>query len=386
MTERFRVFRHAQYKLGQVEQTNQIVKIMDAEKKKKIEEQIEQEQKTISYDMKEFTIELYVNKYLEKIDEDENELYVPDYQREFIWDEKHQSRFIESLYLGLPVPFMFSAEIKESGRLEIVDGSQRIRTLAAFMKDELTLKHLEKLTEMNGCKYSELPLGLQRIFKNISIRMVVLSSKATEDVRNEMFDRINTSSVPLLPMETRRGVYKGGFTDFIAELAKEPRFKALCPMAKYMQNRREEEELILRLFAFSEIFPNYSSVEKKGVARFLDGYLADKNASFTDEEKQSLKTKFYNLIEFIEKVYPGQGFAKKRGAVGISKPYFEAIAVGISLALSDNKDLKPEFKNSLEINKANRNDFYRLIEGRYQTHTSAKIKNRIEYVKNQYTA
>lgn len=37
---------------------------------------------------------------------------------------------------------MFSAEIKESGRLEIVDGSQRIRTLAAFMNDELTLSHL----------------------------------------------------------------------------------------------------------------------------------------------------------------------------------------------------------------------------------------------------
>ena len=147
---------------------------MEPNKKKKIEDQIESEQKTISYDMKEFTIELYVKKYLERIDEDDNELYVPDYQREFIWDEKHQSRFIESLYLGLPVPFMFSAEIKESGRLEIVDGSQRIRTLAAFMNDELTLSHLEKLSEMNGCKYSELPVDLQRSFTNISIRMVVL--------------------------------------------------------------------------------------------------------------------------------------------------------------------------------------------------------------------
>ena len=40
---------------------------MDPIKKKKIEDQIESEQKTISYDMKEFTIELYVNKYLDKI-------------------------------------------------------------------------------------------------------------------------------------------------------------------------------------------------------------------------------------------------------------------------------------------------------------------------------
>lgn len=359
---------------------------MELSKKKKIEDQIESEQKTISYDMKEFTIELYVNKYLDKIDEDDNELYVPDYQREFVWDDKHQSRFIESLYLGLPVPFIFSAEIKKSGRLEIVDGSQRIRTLAAFLKDELTLSHLEKLTEMNGCKYSDLPVGLQRIFKNISIRMVVLSSKATEEVRNEMFDRINTSSVPLLPMETRRGIYKGLFTDFIAKLAKESRFKKLCPMAKYMQNRREEEELILRLFAFYELYPNYAVVEKNGVAKYLNSYLANKNRSFEEEEERKLKEMFYSLIDFMENAYQGQGFAKKKGAIGISKPYFEAIAVGISLALKENPNLKAEFKSSLEINKDNRNDFYRLIEGRYQTHTATKIKNRIEYVKKEYEA
>ena len=357
---------------------------MDQNKKDIIMSQVETEQRSIAYDMKEFTIELYVSKYLKDIDKDDNELYVPDYQREFVWDDKHQSRFIESLFLGLPVPFMFSAEIKETGRLEIVDGSQRIRTLAAFLNDELTLSHLDKLSQMNGCKYSDLPVGLQRSFKNISIRMVVLSNKATEDVRNEMFDRINTSSVPLLPMETRRGVYKGSFTDFIADLAKEPRFIALCPMAKYMQNRRDEEELILRLFAFRELFPNYKVVESKGVAKYLDSYLVEKNKSFNKNEKTALKKIFFALIDFIEKAYPKQGFAKTKQAIGISKPYFEAIAVGVSLALQENPAINPDFKPELEINKNNRNDFYKLIEGRYRTHTAAKIKKRIEYVKNLY--
>ena len=366
---------------------------MEENKKTKISEQIEIEQRAISYDIKEYTIELYVSKYLKQIDMDDNELYVPDYQREFVWDDKHQSRFIESLFLGLPVPFMFSAEIKETGRLEIVDGSQRIRTLPAFLSNELTLSHLEKLTEMNDCKYLDLPVSLQRSFKNISIRMVVLSSKATEDVRNEMFDRINTSSVPLLPMETRRGIYKGKFTEFIAKLAKEDKFKKLCPMAKYMQNRREEEELILRLFAFSEIFPNFSSVESKGVAKFLDSYLIEKNRLAGDkndmkvkEEMKMLEDRFYKLIDFVKKAFPGQGFTKKKGAIGISKPYFESIAVGIFLALKENPNIVPIGKSELEINKNNRNDFFKLIDGRYRTHTALKIKNRIEYVKNLYLA
>ena len=178
--------------------------------------------------------------------------------------------------------------------------------------------------------------------------------------------------------------YRGDFTDFIAELAKEPRFKRLCPLVKYMQNRREEEELILRLFAFLELYPNFSVVESKGVAKYLDSYLAEKNKTFSKEEKKEMTKLFYSLIEFIENVYPGQGFTKKKGAIGISKPYFEAIAVGIALALKNNPNLSPDYKERLEINKNNRNDFYRLLDGRYKTHTASKLKNRIEYVKRQY--
>jgi len=355
---------------------------MTEEKKRLLEEQLNNQRSAIAYDIREFTVEYYVNKYQNGIDTDDNELYVPDYQREFIWDIKHQSRFIESLFLGLPVPFIFSAEIKETGRLEIVDGSQRIRTLAAFLNNDMRLASLEKLSHMNDLYYKDLPNAIQRMFKNIAIRMIVLSTKATEDVRNEMFDRINTSSVPLLPMETRRGVYKGGFTDFIAILAKEPRFKKLCPMAKYLENRREEEELILRLFAFREAFPNYKAVESKGVAAYLDNYLEQKNITFNNAEKVRLTSVFYQLIDYIEKAYPKQGFTKNVNAVGISRPYFEAIAVGTSLAIDANPNLKPMRHPELVVNKKKRNEFCEMLDGRYRTHTASKILQRIDYVKS----
>ena len=106
---------------------------LSTEKQNNIQEQLSNEQKLVSFDMRELTIEFYVTKYLTNIDKDDNEIYVPDYQREFVWDITRQSRFIESLLLGLPVPFIFTAEIPETGRLEIVDGSQRIRTMAAFL-------------------------------------------------------------------------------------------------------------------------------------------------------------------------------------------------------------------------------------------------------------
>lgn len=356
------------------------------EKLSSIENQIEQEQKAVSYDIREFTIEYYVNKYLNGEETDDNELYVPEYQREFIWDDKRQSRFIESLFLGLPVPLVFVAEIEEDGRLEIVDGSQRIRTLAAYLNDELTLRGLDKLSELNQTVFSQLQSSRQRKFKNISMRMIVLSTKATEDIRNEMFDRINTSSVPLLPMEVRRGIYRGKFTDFITELSQSPLMKKLCPLTTNFRDRREEEELILRFFAFKDALPyNFKLYEKNidgGVARFLDNYLRYKNDNIDEDELDLKREQFSQMLKFVDTTFPNQGFAKKKGAKGVSKPYFEAIAIGSFLALQENPNLYVQDISWATIDKENINRFFKILSGRYNTHTPQKIKERVEYVKD----
>ena len=109
-----------------------------------IENQIEKLQKTVAFNTREFTIEILVSKYLKDIDTGNNELFVPDYQREFVWDEERQSKLIESIILGLPIPLIFLTE-NQDGRLEIIDGSQRIRTLSAFLENELILNGLEKI-------------------------------------------------------------------------------------------------------------------------------------------------------------------------------------------------------------------------------------------------
>ncbi|MBQ6965511.1 MAG: hypothetical protein IJP82_07475 [Bacteroidaceae bacterium] len=237
---------------------------------------------------------------------------------------------------------------------------------------------------MNDTRFSQLPASRQRMFRNTPIRMIVLSANATEDVRKEMFDRINTSSVPLLAMETRRGIYRGDFTDFIIELAKEPHYQALCPLPKFFVNRREEEELLLRFFAFTDYYPNYGQVEAKGVAKFLDSYIQQKNQSFKEDEKKQKLAAFQELVDFMSAVYPNQGFAKKPNVIGISKPYFEAIAVGAYLALKDNPGIDRCVPNALIIDKTNRNDFYSAIDGRYQTHTAKKIKKRIDLAKQAF--
>ena len=130
------------------------------EHKESAEAQVLEHHKTIDYDTREYPVEVLVQKYLDRLDEDDNELFVPDYQREHTWPDEHQSRFIESVLIGLPIQYLFVADVPgKEGRLEIVDGSQRIRTLAAFLTNDLRLSGLKKLDRLNGFRIDDLPVS-----------------------------------------------------------------------------------------------------------------------------------------------------------------------------------------------------------------------------------
>ena len=347
----------------------------DTKTMQEVEKEIEQQQRNVGYDTREFTIEIICSKYLNNLETNQNEFYVPDYQREFVWDEYRQSKFIESLVMGLPIPYIFLAENKD-GRCEIVDGSQRIRTLAAFVSNELKLAGLEKLTHMNGMTYSNWAISRQRKFNNISLKMIVLSEHTSDETKNDIFERINRGSDLLKDMEKRKGIYKGPFNDFIYELAKDELYQSLTPIARWFEKRQEREELLLRFFAFSEWYPHYD--DSCGIARQLDKYLDEKNKSFTKEERKELVLKFNMMTSFVNNNFQF-GFAKKN-IHQVARPYFEALSVGTSLALQENPKLQVSPKKIDEI--LYNQEFLNAISGRYQTHKSQKIIYRINYIKD----
>ncbi len=59
-------------------------------------------------------------------------IYIPKFQRSYVWNIYRASRFIESLLLGLPVPAIFLYKETDSNRLLVIDGQQRLRTLQYF--------------------------------------------------------------------------------------------------------------------------------------------------------------------------------------------------------------------------------------------------------------
>jgi len=100
---------------------------MTTQEIEKAERQIAKKKEAVRYDTREYPTEVIVDKYINE------EFIIPNYQRKFVWNEEKQSKFIESILLDLPIPLIFLADEKEEGKLEIIDGYQRVRTLHAFV-------------------------------------------------------------------------------------------------------------------------------------------------------------------------------------------------------------------------------------------------------------
>jgi hypothetical protein len=333
------------------------------------EKQIKEAQIPYEYDTKEYPIEVLLFKF--NSDEPEKStIKIPSYQRENIWKEDMKSRFIESLLLGVPIQPLFAAILDEEGSLELIDGSQRLRTIDGFVNDEFALVGLKKLTELNGMKYSNFIKARKNKFELINLRLHVITDRADIAIRQDIFDRINTSGVKANASEIRKGAFVGKFYSFVMSCAKNPLFIKLCPISENAKKRGEGEELILRYFAYSE----YGTERKERGSKILDSYLIEQNTKGFDEN--SKRKEFEKMLKFVEKYFP-YGF--KRGANSNFTPRvrFEAISVGVHQALKENSIVKPISMDWLESKE------FEEVTTSDSSNNAGRLTKRVKFVRDR---
>ncbi|MGL1956906.1 MAG: DUF262 domain-containing protein [Colwellia sp.] len=350
------------------------------EKQEAIEVQIKKSMQSYDYDTLEYPISVLVDQYKQSLDKNfleedvntGNVIYIPDYQREFIWSDERKSKFIESILIGVPIPYFFLADI--SGNMEVVDGSQRLRTLHQFISGELKLIELKNLTLLNGHCFSDLTPVRQRRFLSKGIKSIYLSERTTPEARYDLFERINTGSDELKAAEIRKGAFAGPLGDFINKCAKNPLFMKLCPLGKKIGLRAEGAERVLRFFAYSE---NDPITEYKGrVAPFLDAYMERVSQDFDELIQESMLKKFEAMLNFVNDNFP-YGFKKVPTANSTPRVRFEAIAVGVANALKENSKLTVD--NVIWIES---DDFYNVTRSD-AANNKANLFGRINFVKNK---
>jgi len=332
------------------------------------EAEIVDRSRRIDFYMTEYSVELLAEKMARE------DFVIPAYQREFTWEPKRKSRFIESLIMGLPIPFLFFWEM-DNGKLEIVDGSQRLRTLKEYILEGMELGELEELPSLAGTRFGDLSSSRQRKIKNRSIRGIVLNEHADDQARFDMFERINTGSKVANTAEVRRGALRGPFLDLVLELSRSPLFAELAPVSGKSERERIREELVTRFFAYADGLEGY----RERPAQFLFDYTKQLNERMEADPAlvPVYRARFERMLDFVQRAFP-LGFRKPSNPNSTPRARYEAIAIGSHHALQENPDL---FDNVPDTSTWLASEAFSDVTTSDAANTRSKLQGRIEYVR-----
>lgn len=315
----------------------------------------------------------------------------PSFQRRNAWDVKKKSKLIESLLLGIPIPPIILAEVKNEYKTVylVIDGKQRLLTIKQFYEesiesvyDPLKLSGLDVLGKLNGKTIVDIKRdALLSVFldnlDNQPIRTIIIRGWPNEDFLYTIFLRLNTGSLKLSPQELRQALHPGEFLKYINDYTlNDNPIRRLLKLDK-PDARMRDVEFILRYFAFKNYYYSYDGRLKS----FLDNACNELNEKWIDksEEIKQQLTELENAISFsleifgekdVFKVFSNNGYYSS-----LNRTIFDLFTIYFSREENRNalKDKKELIRNSYEK--------LLLEDSKFKEYTSVSTKNktRTEY-------
>ena len=225
----------------------------------------------------------------------------PKFQRHTVWNTQRNSKFIESILLDIPLPYIYLAEVP-GHKTVVVDGLQRLSAILKYMDNEYALQ-TEAMPEFNGRRWHDLDENEQERIETRALPVVVIKGSSDQDIKYEVFHRLNTGAQTLNAQEVRNCVNRGPFNDMIVELAEDDTFTRLYGPNQNDRRRMRDVEAVLRFFAFHDGFPQYRNPLK----RFLD-QAAERYSNKEEPEIPALRALFRQTVDLCNQVFGDTAF------------------------------------------------------------------------------
>ncbi|SHN68572.1 DUF262 domain-containing protein [Desulfovibrio litoralis] len=305
----------------------------------------------------------------------------PDFQRRDAWNIAEKSRFIESLFLNIPIPPIILAEHSNNkGKFIVIDGKQRLSTIMQFCATHadngdvfkaFNLKELEVRPELNGKSYTDLESDIVYVddmasFLNQTIRTIVLKNWAKEEALYSIFLRLNTGSKKLSPQELRQALHPGEFLQFIDKKCDSSTIVKNMLGLKKPDSRMRDAEIIVRYYAFKLYITSYDGKLKN----FLDNTCKKSNNGWDSQKYEDIFLELENAITLCNGIFGNNAFSRYNPKAGtfsnrFNRALFDPLAYyfsdpSVRRQVEQNKDKfrdnfiekskdDPDFNNSLEL-------------------------------------
>ena len=293
----------------------------------------------------------------------------PDFQRDFIWDERKQSKLVESVMMRIPLPVFYLAE-NPDGRRVVVDGLQRLSTFQRFANNQLKL-NLPDRADLHGKKFSDLEPKLQNRFEDCNLTLYVIDAKAPEQTRLDIFERVN-GGMPLTRQQMRNCLYMGPATGFLREQAKTGLFLEATGKSLNSATMRDRE-FVNRFCAF-QILDIY---EYREMEEFLAQCLKKLNAE--SELLPSLSARLETSLENNLLLFGKHAFRKhtpsQENRNVINASLWDVMSTGLSRY---SREIVEEQTDAI------RAGFYRLLSDETFDHAITYATNSVPQVRDRF--
>ncbi len=235
----------------------------------------------------------------------------PSYQRRERWSKKKQSALIESFLLNIPVPPIYLAE-DSFGKYSLVDGQQRVSSVHAFMTEKIELVELENFTEIEGCKFSDLPVDIRNALEiRPYLRVITLLKQSDPFLKFEVFIRLNRGGEPIGAQELRNVAYRGELNELIYRLSENiflrNQLKIRDKSSEFYRTMRDAE-LVLRFLTLRASWQRFNGQFNQEMDRFMIENQEIRRGDLTQYDRA-----FGNTIQNCEDIWGD--FAFKRYAI-----------------------------------------------------------------------
>ncbi len=270
----------------------------------------------VRVDLKPFTI----FQVMRKVKLDEIDLQ-PDFQRHVVWDDLRQSRLIESVLIRIPLPAFYLDAISLN-KWVVVDGLQRLTALNRFCnKNQLRLKNLEFLKELEGKTFNELPRHWQQELEDTHLNLYIIHPDTPPEVKFTVFYRLNTGGLVLTAQEIRHCLFHGPVTKLLKNLSEAQKFKVVTNNA-IATKHMDDQECILRFFAF--YLTPYQEYQKSNFDLFLGRAMRTIN-QMTEPELDHLRELFFETMSKVQVVFGPHAFRKLYSLDGVKAPFNKSL-------------------------------------------------------------
>lgn len=254
----------------------------------------------------------------------------PDFQRQGnLWTFQKQSQLIESILIKLPLP-AFYFDGSNDNKWLVVDGLQRLSAIENFVVGQtLALTGLEFLKKLEGHRFGDLPRTYQRQIEEAEIMAYIINPGTPEEVKFNIFKRINTGGLVLAAQEIRHALNQGVPAKFIAELAGLSEFKQATG-GVIEPKRMLDREFVTRFVSFyinplADYRPDLDTFMSKSM-----GQLKTK----TSDELEWIKMNFSEAMKLATDIFSRWAFRKvydkKVRRKPINKALFEVWSVELA--------------------------------------------------------